>query len=875
MKEHTEDREQKPSPAGSSLAVDDQFILERNRIYSLLEKAIRNPVILVTAGEGYGKTRAVYSFLRRNYKTAVWVTLSERDNDPWRFWENISKAAGRQNPRAGKALAEIGFPESPGQIGRLFSVLEETVSDNKKHIIVADDCHLIHEETILRFFLRLLTYPFPLRSFILISRAEPGLNTMPLLSKGILSRITADDLRFSREETGEYFKLRNISLSPEEQNDIFTDTEGWALAIGFIAGEMQRENKKYSRTLLEKGSFRRMEDALFASIPASLQRFLVILSLFEQWPMEALEKIAASLPEKPVPTEELTGNMKHLSSLVHYDAFLHGFRIHRIFLDYLREKQTELSGDEVSNACNISAEWCLENNLRIDAAINYGMAGNYGGLIKAIYSFPRLLSRPAAAAIMEILDRVFSDARRDETDANYLFLRHVTRAGMLVNLGRYAESRAEIYESIRKFEVLPPDQDNCRILASCYNTLAASSIITYRATRDAAQSLRCFKRAEYYYQLNPFPVSGHAARVNVGSYANVIGHPPLEGEFEAFINTTAECIPYASRSMGGYLSGVDSLCRAELAFFKGDLGNAERHAREAVFKARRKSQYETESKGLFYLLRIHLCNGDTAASRETWEQMEAQLDYPDYNTRYVIYDIMAGWFYAHTGNMEQIAPWLRNEYEESDLNLNVHNFETMVKAKSLFAEKRYRETVDFLRRKDVREGLGSFHLGILEITALEAVALNRLGDEDGALAALEAAHEMSVSNSLVLPFIELGEEMRTLAGTALNREPCTIPRQWLETIRNLASLYEKKLTNAIEQHRGGQGEGKAPFLTAQEAAILAGISMGYTREEIAANSSISINTVKNIIKTIYDKLGAFNRADAIKIATNFGLLKKT
>ena len=236
-------------------------MLERNRINNLLRKAARNPVVFVTAGEGYGKTQAVYSFLHRNYKTAVWINLSELDNDPWHFWETVCKAVSHHNPSAGEALAETGFPESSGQTNRIFSILQNTVQDGKKHIIAADNCHLIHKETILSFFLRLLSYPFPMRTFILIGRTEPAFITMPLLSKGLLYRITADDLRFSRKEIGDYFKSRNTILSAGEKNEIFSDTEGWALAIDLIAGEMQSRNKRYSRILLEEGSFREMEDS--------------------------------------------------------------------------------------------------------------------------------------------------------------------------------------------------------------------------------------------------------------------------------------------------------------------------------------------------------------------------------------------------------------------------------------------------------------------------------------------------------------------------------------------------------------------------------------------------------------------------------------
>ncbi|MCL2472145.1 MAG: helix-turn-helix transcriptional regulator, partial [Treponema sp.] len=62
-------------------------------------------------------------------------------------------------------------------------------------------------------------------------------------------------------------------------------------------------------------------------------------------------------------------------------------------------------------------------------------------------------------------------------------------------------------------------------------------------------------------------------------------------------------------------------------------------------------------------------------------------------------------------------------------------------------------------------------------------------------------------------------------------------------------------------------------LSSQELSVLAGISRGMTREEIAKDLSTSINTVKNILKTVYEKLGAYNKADAIRIASGTGLLK--
>ena len=874
---HPENAEAKKSAINGPPLPGGQIILERPRVNALLEKALESMLVFVTAGEGCGKTCAIHSFLNREKTPVIWIPMTEQDNDPAQFWESVSRAVASHDPRAGKYLREIGFPESPEQINRILLALQDTGPARKRYIIVVDDCYLIREESIHNFVNQLMATPSPRETTFLIYRTEPKLNTVPLLSKGILSRISADDLRFTEEEVTEYFRLRNIDLDPGESQKICTDTEGWILAINIIADEMSGGNKKYSRSFLETGKFRSMEEASFASVPVQYQRFLVILSLFDKWPLEALKKITSTLPGKLPSLDEFTEVLNHLSLFIHYDTYLHSFKFHRFFLEFLREKQGDLSGKEIKTAFTLAAEWCIENDLLIDAARVFVKAADYGGIMRAIYTFPRFLPRPAAASFLEVIDRVIDDPQRDETDEKFWFLRLVTRPGLLVNLGRYDEARADVEKSIQELSPRPPDDTNNWILSALYNTLATISIITYRKTKDISKTAEYFRIADHYYTgKHPVPSADPAARANIGSYANPVGYPSGPEEFDNFIEAITHSIPYASHTLGGYLSGIDSLCRAELAFFRGELVAAEQHAREAIFKAREKGQYEIESKSIFYLLRIQLCNGDISGCGNTWDLMEAQLNISNYTNRYVIHDIMSGWFYAHGGETELISPWLRNEYEVSDFNLPSHNFEVMVKAKSLFAEKQYKEALKFLERKEVRESLGSFHLGMLEITVLEAAIRGRMGDETGALKSLEAAYIMSLSNSLVMPFVELGEDMRILAAIALNSGASgegTIPRLWLETIRNKASGYSKKHTTLVEKYRSVFGDGEVPFLASQEVSILMGISQGLTREEIAGKHSLSVNTLKSIIKTIFDKLGAFNRADAIRKAANMGLLK--
>jgi LuxR family maltose regulon positive regulatory protein len=177
---------------------------------------------------------------------------------------------------------------------------------------------------------------------------------------------------------------------------------------------------------------------------------------------------------------------------------------------------------------------------------------------------------------------------------------------------------------------------------------------------------------------------------------------------------------------------------------------------------------------------------------------------------------------------------------------------------------------------------GDFILGRISMKAMEAVCRYQLRDRDGAFAALKQAYLLAQPNALYMPFMEMGKDMRALAAAALKDGSSGVPPAWLETVRRNASAYAKKLFIIAEQYQPAPGQtGKKPALATavlaaglsrREREVLTGLSQGLTREEIAGLSSISVNTVKSVIRSVYNKLGAVNRADAIRIATSLGLL---
>jgi LuxR family maltose regulon positive regulatory protein len=879
--------------------------LERPRMDRLLDSAFKSNVVTVVAGEGSGKTYAVNSYLQRNSPQVIWVQLSERDNLGWRFWENYTGEIARLNPEAAKMIADIGFPESNRLLDRYLDLIKNEIISHERYALVFDDLHLLTNPAIYRYMEQTLTARVSKNTIVLISRTETSINTVNLLARGLLSQITAEDLRFTREEVGAYFALHNIILSAEEIEYVYSETEGWALALGLILQGIRTElfeeepvkrplsasrpddfqGKSLDRMPANGGDKKRqamkapawnrdkvmlpiqdMEEKIFAAMDGELQKFLIKLSLIEHWPRNFLERLEGG-------TKHISA-MEKLSSVIRFDTYLHGYRIHHLFLEFLRAKQCCLSQEEIRAVYRTGAQWCIENNFPTDAAVDYERARDYAGLIRLVESYSHIMPRSVASFFLGVVDRLSAGAGEDEDDWDLLFLRYIVRPWFLTVLGRFDECIEIGNEAISRFKALPPGPECSHLLCSVCNNLGNMGIISAKHTRD--YNFVCwFEQGYRYYQENPEPVRGQRGKTNIGSYVIQVGYHLEPGEIERFIDAYSASVPFVSASQGGYLYGADTLARAELAYYRGDLDKAEQFARQAVFQGREKTQYEVENRALFYLMRIAIHTGNVAGIRDFQEQMEVQLEKAEYLNRYTIHDIIMARFYTRLRLTKKIAPWLITENEGHELNILFRGFDTLVKSRYLFIEKRYQEALQALEAEKIKGELGNFLLGMLEMTALEAITRYYLGDLGGALTSLKQAYDIAYPNALDMPFIELGTNMNRLAGSILKTDPnCGgISRNWLNDIRLKASAYAKSLALVAAQYEGRKTSTFEDF-SAHELAVLNNLSHGLTSEEIAVEMKISLKMVKSVIRTLYIKLGAANRADAIRIATKNHLLPK-
>jgi LuxR family maltose regulon positive regulatory protein len=856
--------------------------LARPRLDALLEKAVQSPVVTVVAGAGYGKTHTVYFFIRNINVRTTWIQLSERDNIGERFWENFSAAMSVLSRETATKLTKLGFPATEQQLERYLEIPRQDVIPGSKYIIVYDDLHLIYDKTVLRFLEHTISSSFPNITSILVSRGEPSFNLMGMVSKGLVARIAEEDLRFSRDEMAAYFRLQNLNPSPQTLSLIYHDTEGWAFAIHLASLSLRNLSpaRGYVPQALRANIFKLIDSEVMAPLDPALQHILIKLSLVDHLASSLLGELAAEDPVSGGGKGDVlfAEKLAAVGSFIRFDPYLDAYHIHHLFLDYLKGRQNELGEEEKREVWLRAASWCVANGQNLDAISYYEKTGDYDKLIGVVYqAFPLSLPNRIARLLLEILDRAPEEIFRQVPSATSLRFQIFT---VLELFGRAVE---ELKKTIAVLEGEEPSSANYLALSGCYNNLGFLGLTSCPSTHDY-DFVHWFEKGCEYFRLSghTYPSSGSGIVAGLSAYVCRVSVPGRE-EIEKYIEANAAMDYCVSRSMGGFFSGIDELARAEYALFRTDTAEAERFALAAFHRAQEASQYEIENRALGYLVRICILCGNHEKIGDFLKLLEAQLSQKKFLNRYIYYDIIMGWFYLQTGQHDKIASWIKNDFEESELSSLNSGLEILIRTKCHYYEGHYHAAMATMTNQKGSYGYGNLLLGKISFRTMEALCCYRLNDISGALRALESVWEFSAPSGLDLPLVEMGKDTRSMIGGILKGGPdgpykCDVPREWLERIHRASSTYAKKVLGVMEKFTdSGEQNRRLPsgaYLSRREQEVLTGLSHGLTREEIAGASSISVNTVKSVVKSIYNKLGALNQADAVRIATERGLLKQ-
>jgi len=845
------------------------FHFERSRLNDLFLEAAKYPLVVVCAGAGYGKTSAVHDFLKGYNAAAAWIQLSERDNVGGRFWENYAYFVSKVNPDMAAAISKIGFPDTKEKLYHYKSVIHDYIVVEKR-ILVIDDFHCIEDPEVLRFmeegFFRNM---LPGTSVFLISRSISRLNIAGMTYNDQIFNISESDLRFTENELSGYFRRIGVSFQPDGLREIMQDTEGWAFAINLIARSSQKAPGYggYVRNAMKQNIFRFLEMEIWDGLPEQMQVFLTRLSLIDHLSVDLITGLASG-------DEGLISGMEKQSAYIRLDSYINAYLIHPLFLEFLSTKQELLTEEQIRETYAISGDWCARNGFKIDAISYHERTGNYQSILQILAGLTTQIPRDIAKYAAAILDRAPDDAFDKVEFLADMHLRTYICQGLLqksLELVKYYEVKflklPEPQPSPHAGEGSPlePDTIKKRTMTRLY--ICWTYIRCLMSVTDDIFDFDTYieKACKYVNEED----SGKLDIYYPGAWINFAGSA-RKGSPDDFIAVITRNHAHIQKSfMKGFMAGELELARGELDFYRGDISSAESHIVLAMKQARAEKQFGLMHRALLYTQRIAAAQGDFTLMEQTLKEIKAQTEETEYLNRFMDYDISLSWYYCFLGLPEKAADWLKEDFMPYSHAASIDNFGNQIKARFFYSTRDFAPLLAYIEEMKTRE---SFLFGRIEMLALEACIHYKLKNKEKAFSVFEAAYKDAQPNGILTPFIEMGKDTRTLAASILKESRKVIPAPWLEEINRKSASYAKRRTHVIAEYMQANRITDNPAITPRESDILGDLSQGLSRSEIASSRSLSINTVKMVINSLYYKLGAQNLADLIRIATKRKLI---
>jgi len=842
--------------------------MPRSRLDDIFDQAARCKLVYVIAGAGYGKTRAVRHYIEQRQGAVVrWIQLTESDNIGSRYWENFTHSISADNPDLAAKLYELGFPETLTRFKQFTEIIREGERRPHKIFLVLDDFHLIHAKEMLLFAERCAHLQIPGTCVIILSRKEPELNIVSLCSRDSISVITEDALRFTAAEATAFFQLCKISLSAQDISQLMDATKGWALAINMLSAMLKRtpNNFKYALDIVRKNIFKLLEIEAWEGFPEDVQKVLVQLSLLSDLPIVPLQERSADI--------EFLQNIPGLASFIWFDRFANDVKIHPLYLEFLQSKQHILSHAEKQETYEYAARWCSENGFYMDAMSYYAKSNQFERMVQTLLAYPFRLSCDTSEYFLRILENLnLGDGER--SDPNVLFLKNCFIPMLLAGAGRYEEAQAKALAVIREWEHMDT-QLAILLLYVSYSNLAYIDMYTCTMTHTYNAPVHLKKSVEYFKRssIPPAKVGKSFINADVRSFACLVGEGADLAAFDQFLEAARQTELYTEQTPYHIYAGYAELVACEVSFFKNQPEPARKHAHNAIRKAREKKQYSIEAMAEKYLLRIAMQEGDAALVKELLKQLHTHLDNPDFWNRQLYYDLYTGIFYTKIGRLAMVPQWFVMDEAEAASEIRIPASELYVSALYHIAAQRYHQALAILCNSYPREPEERFLFGEVRFSLLTAVAQIHTGDTPGAVAEFKKAYQLSFQGVFEQFFIELGRELHLLVVAALQRGDCGIPADWLKTIDRKALIYAKKVAVVASAFQDRADTKESVPLSEREREVLLDLYHGLSREEIAVNRHLSINTVKKALQSIYIKLDAQNNVDAVRIALEKKLIE--
>ncbi len=368
-------------------------LVERARLFALLDGGRERKLTLLSAPAGFGKTTLLRQWVAsRNLDgpqpsavspmRVAWVSLDAGDNDPARFWRYVITACRPFQADSGQFALYLlaAFLQSPFKVPSLQEVLTTFLNavnrSSQEGMLVLEDYHLISEPHIHEAMTFLLDHLPPTLHLVILSRTDPPLPLSRLRAGGDLCELHAADLRFSPEETAAFLKQslppETATLSSDALKQLNTRLEGWAAGLRLflltLNGRVQPQELEHALTSFV-GSHRTLQEyfitEVFSTQTEPQQHFLLYTSV--------LSRLTGSL------CDAVTGRNdgeQMLAELERKGLFLEAlddagqwYRYHALFAEAMRAEVRHRIGEQMLHTLSAKASLWYEQHGMLNDAI--------------------------------------------------------------------------------------------------------------------------------------------------------------------------------------------------------------------------------------------------------------------------------------------------------------------------------------------------------------------------------------------------------------------------------------------------------------------------------------------------------------------------
>jgi LuxR family maltose regulon positive regulatory protein len=340
-------------------------VVARPRLDTALSSAHRS-VTLVTANAGWGKSVAVRDWVTRVRRPVAWLTLDRSDNEANRFLHQVLDAIRAAVPSAGSEAARL-LRESGALSDRFAAALADDVARLDGGLtLVLDDVHLVDDPLVHARLTYLVEHAPSRLHLVVIARERPPLPIARWRARATVTEVSEPELAFRVEEAAALLAtFDGLRLAPEDVEALTAQTEGWAMGLHLAALTLRRsatgDRAQATRVGIARGA-RFLVHEVVAREPRDVRDFLYATSVVDVL-NPSLCRALTGRDDAPAMLRTIEDRRLFLVAL---DNRRECFRYHRLFRDALVDELVARDELRVRRLHARAAEWfAQEGDVRV------------------------------------------------------------------------------------------------------------------------------------------------------------------------------------------------------------------------------------------------------------------------------------------------------------------------------------------------------------------------------------------------------------------------------------------------------------------------------------------------------------------------------